>query len=76
VPDPGDSLDPARVLPLKKCLLLQQWFRIDPDLDPEPETRFNNLISFKKILSQAMDQPSPNHRTLVFLHGNYETHPP
>ncbi|MCX5819782.1 MAG: IS5 family transposase [Deltaproteobacteria bacterium] len=44
-----------------KCLLLQQWFRIDSD--PELETQINDRISFKKFLGLAMDKPSPDHCT-------------
>ncbi len=32
---------------LIKCLLLQQWFRIDSD--PQLETKINDRISFKKF---------------------------
>ncbi len=46
---------------LLKCLLLQQWFRIDSD--PELETQINDRISFKKFLGLAVDQPSPDHCT-------------
>ena len=46
---------------LLKCLLLQQWFRIDSD--PELETQINDRISFKKFLGLAVDQSSPDHCT-------------
>ncbi|MBN1548081.1 MAG: IS5 family transposase [Syntrophaceae bacterium] len=46
---------------LLKCLLLQQWFRIDSD--PELETQINDRISFKKFLGMPMDEPSPDHYT-------------
>jgi IS5 family transposase len=46
---------------LLKCLLLQQWFRIDSD--PELETQINDRISFKKFLGIPFDQPSPDHCT-------------
>jgi len=46
---------------LLKCLLLQQWFRIDSD--PELETQINDRISFKKFLGIPMDEPSPDHCT-------------
>jgi len=44
---------------LMKCLLLQQWFRIDSD--PELETQINDRISFKKFLGLSFDQASPDY---------------
>jgi IS5 family transposase len=46
---------------LMKCLLLQQWFRIDSD--PELETQINDRASFKKFLGLSFDQTSPDHST-------------
>ena len=37
---------------LMKCLLLQQWFKIDSD--PELETQINDRISFKKFLGELI----------------------
>lgn len=57
----SDGNEAYHPLLLLKCLLLQQWFRIDSD--PELETQINDRISFKKFLGLAMDQPSPDHCT-------------
>jgi IS5 family transposase len=46
---------------LMKCLLLQQWFKIDSD--PELETQINDRISFKKFLGLSFDDPAPDHST-------------
>ena len=46
---------------LLKCLLLQQWFKIDSD--PELETQINDRISFKKFLGLSFDQRAPDHST-------------
>jgi IS5 family transposase len=46
---------------LLKCLLLQQWFRLDSD--PELETQINDRVSFKKFLGIPFEQPSPDHCT-------------
>ncbi len=46
---------------LLKCLLLQQWFKIDSD--PELETQINDRISFKKFLGIPFDYRSPDHST-------------
>jgi IS5 family transposase len=46
---------------LMKCLLLQQWFKIDSD--PELETQINDRLSFKKFLGLSFDQRSPDHST-------------
>ena len=54
----GEAYHPLLLL---KCLLLQQWFRIDSD--PELETQINDRISFKKFLGLPMDQPAPDHST-------------
>ena len=48
-------------LVLIKCLLLQQWFKIDSD--PELETQINDRISFKKFLGLSFDDPAPDHST-------------
>ena len=42
---------------LMKCLLLQQWFKIDSD--PELETQINDRISFKKFLGLSFDDSFP-----------------
>jgi transposase, IS5 family len=57
----SDGNEAYHPLLLLKCLLLQQWFRIDSD--PELETQINDRISFKKFLGLAVDQPSPDHCT-------------
>ena len=49
------------LLILMKCLLLQQWFKIDPD--SELETQINDRISFKKFLGIAFDERSPDYST-------------
>jgi len=46
---------------LLKCLLVQQWFKIDSD--PELETQLNDPISFKKFLGLSFDDPAPDHST-------------
>jgi IS5 family transposase len=46
---------------LMKCLLLQQWFKIDSD--PELETQINDRTSFKKFLGLSLDHTSPDHST-------------
>jgi IS5 family transposase len=46
---------------LLKCLLLQQWFKIDSD--PELGTQINDRISFKKFLGLSFDERSPDHST-------------
>jgi hypothetical protein len=51
----------VHTLILMKCLLLQQWFRIDSD--PELETQINDRTSFKTFLGLSLDQPSPDHST-------------
>jgi IS5 family transposase len=48
-------------LTLLKCLLLEQWFKIDSD--PELETQINDRISFKKFLGLSFDDPAPDHST-------------
>ncbi len=60
----GKSVEGTSAYPpllLLKCLLIQQWFRIDSD--PELETQINDRISFKKFLGFSFDQPSPDHST-------------
>lgn len=54
---------------LMKCLLLQQWFRIDSD--PELETQINDRISFKKFLGLAVDQPAPDHSTFCRFRSRF-----
>jgi len=39
---------------IMKCLLLQQWFKIDSD--PELETQINDRISFKKFLGISFSE--------------------
>ena len=46
---------------LLKCLLLQQWSRIDSD--PELETQINDRRSFKVFLGMSLEQLSPDHCT-------------
>ena len=48
---------PILLMILMKCLLLQQWFKIDSD--PELETQINDRISFKKFLGLSFDNPAP-----------------
>jgi len=60
----GKKLEGADAYPpllLLKCLLIQQWFRIESD--PELETQINDRISFKKFLGLSFDQASPDHST-------------
>lgn len=52
---------------LMKCLLLQQWFKIDSD--PELETQINDRISFKKFLGLSFDDPAPDHSTFSRFRG-------
>ena len=54
---------------LMKCLLLQQWFRIDSD--PELETQINDRISFKKFLGLSCDDPAPDHSTFSRFRGRF-----
>ncbi len=54
---------------LMKCLLLQQWFSIDPD--PELETQINDRISFKKFLGLSFDDPAPDHSTFSRFRGRF-----
>jgi IS5 family transposase len=49
----SEGADAYPPLMLLKCLLLQQWFRIDSD--PERETQINDRISFKKFLGLSFD---------------------
>jgi len=42
---------------LMKCLLLQQWFKIDSD--PELETQINDRTSFKTFLGLSLTIPLP-----------------
>ena len=60
----GKSAEGADAYPpllLLKCILIQQWFHINSDL--ELETQINDRISFKKFLGLSFDQPSPDHST-------------
>jgi len=54
---------------LMKCLLLQQWFKIDSD--PELETQINDRISFKKFLGISFDDPAPDHSTFSRFRGRF-----
>ena len=54
---------------LMKCLLLQQWFKID--FDPELETQINDRISFKKFLGLSFDDPAPDHSTFSRFRGRF-----
>ena len=54
---------------LMKCLLLQQWFKIDSDL--ELETQINDRISFKKFLGLSFDDPAPDHSTFSRFRGRF-----
>ncbi|MDD5723419.1 MAG: IS5 family transposase [Syntrophales bacterium] len=52
---------------LMKCLLIQQWFKIDSD--SELETQINDRISFKKFLGLSFDDPAPDHSTFSRFRG-------
>jgi IS5 family transposase len=70
----GKSTDGNRAYPpilLMKCLLLQQWFRIDSD--PELETQINDRISFKRFLGLSFDDPAPDHSTFSRFRGRLST---
>ena len=54
---------------LMKCLLLQQWFKIDSD--PKLETQINDRISFKKFLGLSFDDPAPDHSTFSRFRGRF-----
>ena len=54
---------------LMKCLLLQQWFKIDSN--PELETQINDRISFKKFLGLSFDESSPDHSTFSRFRGRF-----
>lgn len=54
---------------LMKCLLLQQWFKINSD--PELETQINDRISFKKFLGLSFDDPAPDHSTFSRFRGRF-----
>jgi len=54
---------------LMKCLLLQQWFKIDSD--PELETQINDRISFKKFLGLSFDDSAPDHSTFSRFRGRF-----
>ena len=54
---------------LMKCLLLQQWFKIDSD--PELETQINDRISFKKFLGLSFDDAAPDHSTFSRFRGRF-----
>src|SRR5208337_674061 len=57
--DEGNEAWPPLIL--MKCLLLQQWFKIDSD--PELETQINDRVSFKTFLGLSFYQRSPGHST-------------
>ncbi len=57
--DEGNAAYPP--LFLLKCLILQQWQRIDSD--PELETQINDRRSFKVFLGMSLEQLSPDHCT-------------
>jgi IS5 family transposase len=60
----GNSFEGNEAYPpliLLKCLLLQQWFRIDSD--PELETQINDRDSFRTFLEFPIDLSSPDHCT-------------
>lgn len=63
----GNSAYPP--LFLMKCLLLQQWFKIDSD--PELETQINDRNSFKKFLGLSFDDVSPDHSTFSRFRGRF-----
>ena len=54
---------------LMKCLLLQQWYKIDSDL--ELETQINDRISFKKFLGLSFDDPAPDHSTFCRFRSRF-----
>jgi IS5 family transposase len=54
---------------LMKCLLLQQWFKIDSD--PELETQINDRTSFKKFLGLSFDDTAPDHSTFSRFRGRF-----
>ena len=54
---------------LMKCLLLQQWFKIDSD--PELETQINDRTSFKTFLGLSLDDTSPDHSTFSRFRGRF-----
>lgn len=63
----GNSAYPP--LFLMKCLLLQQWFKIDSD--PELETQINDRNSFKKFLGLSFDDVAPDHSTFSRFRGRF-----
>lgn len=63
----GNSAYPPILL--MKCLLLQQWFKIDSD--PELETQINDRTSFKKFLGLSIDDTSPDHSTFSRFRGRF-----
>jgi len=54
---------------LMKCLLLQQWFKIDSD--PELETQINDRTSFKTFLGLSLDDTAPDHSTFSRFRGRF-----
>ena len=56
---------------LLKCLLLQEWFRIDSD--PELETQINDRDSFRKFLEFPIDLPSPDHCTFSRFRSRFSS---
>lgn len=54
---------------LLKCLLLQQWFRINSD--PELETQINDRDSFRTFLGLPIHLSSPDHSTFSRFRGRF-----
>ena len=46
-----------------KCVLLQKWFQIKSDPDPELENLIHEHISSKWFFKLPMDYSSPGHST-------------
>jgi IS5 family transposase len=68
----GKSVEGNEAYPpllLMKCLLIQQWFKIDSD--PELETQINDRISFKKFLGLSFDDSAPDHSTFSRFRGRF-----
>jgi len=63
----ADGNDAWPPLILMKCLLLQQWFKIDSD--PKLETQINDRISFKNFLGLSFTKPSPGHSIFSRFRG-------
>jgi len=54
---------------LMKCLLLQQWFKIDSD--PELETQINDRASFRTLLELSFDDNALDHSTFSRFRGRF-----